>query len=364
MGTMKDTTNSNSSSTAPSSAGQDPRAAIRRLARSLALASHSGSPDVLKEPRIQLAQLTAGLDPDAVDPESADFRFGAAQALGRVLNGLAEQAMSHSTVEMLFKKQRARVLTSIAAESGSPQKELSERLGIRESNLSRYVQELAGAGLIEPAATAASNKKGKAWELSPWGVKTFFTIVSGPVAANVPDDELAAGLSGARQRHSVIALDVAQEGARSAQPMTISKNEVYRRLEEALGRRTDRPLHLTTLFAGDLRDHERPWKLHDLVFHQGVVRRPVEWVFFADKRTEGWLPGLLSAAEGNAQLSIWTIGQTEEVSPTVQVLDDEGLVYPLPPQDEGYVQSRAASLMAWTSFRDQGELKLMAGSVA
>lgn len=68
------------------------RSSVRRVARSLGIASAFRSVRYLQEPELLIAQLTVGLDRDEVDPSSLDYRFGVAEALSSVLNALAEQA--------------------------------------------------------------------------------------------------------------------------------------------------------------------------------------------------------------------------------------------------------------------------------
>lgn len=332
------------------------RASVRRVARALAVASHSHSIDALKEPKIGVARLTAGLDPDTVDADSAEFRFGAGEALATLLNALAEQMLSTSAVELLRKSQRARVLNAIAAHPGATQKQLAERLAIKESNLSHYVQELSRAGLVEPSLPP--EPPGKAWALSPWGLQTFFGLISGPLAGQIPEAELTQGLQGAvRQRGD-------SGGRDGGGPVPIPKNEVYRRLNEALSRESEEPVRLTTFYGGDLRAHKRPWRLHERVFKQGDVQRPVEWILLNSKVTKPWVRYLIEHAEGNSHVSVWSIDELEDPVPTVQVLDEEGLLYPLPPNDTGLVESREEALAAWEQHRKGAQPELVRGKPA
>jgi DNA-binding MarR family transcriptional regulator len=317
-------------------------AAVRRLARALAIASRSRDLDSLTDHKIALSKLTAGLDPKEVDRASPEFRFGAAEALGTVLNGLAEQMLSGSTTHLLGKSQRARVLAGIAAHSGSTQKELAGRLSIKESNLSQYLRELGDAGLVEPAVS--SRRRGKAWALSPWGLQAFFAITSGPVAALVPAEELTEAMSAARARRGEAA------SAFPHDERTISKDETYQRIDDALSVQSDRPVLLTTLYTGDVRTHKRPWSIHQRVVEDGGICRPVKWILAEGPEAEPWQSEFIKQATGNHFVSIWKRARPDDPTPTVQVLDDAGLFYPIAPDDAGLVRSRADGLAAWNQM--------------
>jgi len=325
---------------------------VRRLARELALVSHAPTADALDRPKVEIARLTAGLNPNKVDKTAADYRFGAVEALSTMLNGIAEQMLSTSTLSMLRKGPRARILAGIAAHRGATQKSLAETLSVKESNLSSYVRDLANAGVIEPTI-AHSGPRGKAWALTPWGVEAFFAVANGDMAELVPPEELSAGLHGAlRQRPT----------GGSGGSVMIQKDDFYNRLELALDHKTSVPLWLSTLFPGDLREHERPWKLHQRVFKDGAVARPVNWLLLDDAKTGSWVSELIADAHGKSQVSVWSVEHLRDPTPTIQVLDYEGLVYPLLPNDCGLVQDRETAMEAWKQISTYARLRVHEGA--
>jgi hypothetical protein len=191
--------------------------------------------------------------------------------------------------------------------------------------------------------------RGKAWELSPWGRRVFVAAISGPLADRVPEAELAEGA------HAML---------RKPGPalLTIPNDEVYRRLDSALSLPSDKPLQLTTLIEGDVREHERSWQLLERVFMEGRIERPVEWILLDTDATQG----LIEEAEGNDRVSVWSIEQGEidriDDAVTVQVLDSEGLVYPVPPRGVGLVGDRADALEKWTQMSSAGHPVLLRGA--
>ncbi len=319
------------------------RPMIRRLARLLALSSHSRNIEAVERAADEIARLTAGVDPSTVNPSSGDFRSGASEALSVLLNAVSEQMISRSTVNLLHRKPRPRVFVAIASSPGMTQKELSEAIGVKESNLSTYIRELAAVGLIEPAAPVS--QKGKAWRVAPWGIQTFFQALA-DLTESVPEEELA------HATQALIALRSGVADAPSAgEPETISKEEYYMRLDAALGIETSKPLLLSTFFKGDLREHERPWDLHKRVFERREFNRPLEWIMVLNDATKAWMGELFEAAEGERRLNVYSVTEVLDPVPTVQVLDHEGLFYPLPPGDEGLVKSRSEAIETWESVR-------------
>jgi hypothetical protein len=66
----------------------DPQAAVRVAGGDVAFASRPGSQISIDAATMRAAALTAGLDPDAVDRTSADYRYGAQAALSSTLSML------------------------------------------------------------------------------------------------------------------------------------------------------------------------------------------------------------------------------------------------------------------------------------
>jgi MarR family len=168
---------------------------IRAIAQSLALAAKSANAHDLDAPNLDIAALTAGLDPNVLNSESPEFRAGAAAALSSVLSALADQMLSMVALEVLRKRHRARVLSALASRPGLTQKKLAELLQLQESNLSVYLRELSQTGFVEPAPPVEG--WGKAWSLTSWGISRFLDLVDGQLAGLVPEDELELGIRGA-----------------------------------------------------------------------------------------------------------------------------------------------------------------------
>jgi DNA-binding MarR family transcriptional regulator len=327
-------------------------AKVRRLSRAIAIATHARTVDALEGPAVDVAQLAAGLDPDEVDPESSDFRFGATEAFSALLNALAEQMLSRSAIDLLRKRSRAQTLVAIAIEPGLPQKALSDRTGIAESNLSGYIRELAASGLLEPA-TPAGGAKGKAWRLSPWGSQTIPQVID-VLAPSVEDKLLQQALHaalGARNRPMPV---LTGESA-----SLIPKEEVYRRLELAATRDTDEMMYASTFYGGDLRDHANAWRLHQRVIAE--ARRPITWVILRDERTLPWVDEIVNQASGNKHFTILTLDEIAEMRSPVQVLDDDGLVYPIDRDDNGLVRPKDVAEDLWRGYGEGAKTVLIGG---
>lgn len=333
----------------------DPRPTIRWIAQELLVSGSGRSVDVMDGPEVSIAALTAGLDPEAVDRVGPDFRFGAMEALSAVHAVICEQMLSATTHELLLKRPRSIALTAIASDPGLQQKQLSQATGIQESNLSQYVRELAEAALIEPALPSAG--RGKAWQLSQWGHHALVTL-SDVVAAATSPEEYAIALRGAIRLHGVLRSRGNDNG------MTIPKSEFYRRLQVAIETEASEPIQLTTLFSGDLRDHQTPWTFHERVFKEGILNRPVHWIFLRNSTNQPWVDDLIDHAQGNELVSASILEDIDSPATTVQVLDEEGLFYPIGPDDEGLLRSRADAQRAWDQLAERAEPKIEHGARA
>jgi len=329
------------------------RPLLRRLGRALAVASHGQSVDALDAPAIELARLQAGIDPESVDPHSAAFRLGAIEAYSTVINALSEQMLSRSAMDMLRKASRSRLLAAIAGNPGVVQKTLSDRAQVKESNLSKYVRQLADAGLIE--ATHPEEGRGKAWRLSPWGVQTLFQA-SDVISAHVQPEDFTAALQGA----------IEIRGRGSVVPQTdyvtlIPKDEVYRRLQEAMETRNDEPLRVTTFYRDDLRLHKRAWPLHKKFVTE--TNRPIEWILRRDDLTKSWVDELVEMAIGNTCVTIYELDNIADPGPTVQVLDNDGLQYPVSRDGDAIVRPKDEAYEEWLSYREGAAELLVKGEL-
>lgn len=322
-----------------------PLASIETAARALAAANSARTIDGLDEPKQAIADLVAGLNPRERNIDDPNFRFGASEALSTVLNAVTEQMVSISTERLLYKANRARILNGVARWPGVSQRQLAENLDIKAPNLSSYLQELADVSLIEPAA---ASQRGKAWALSPWGVQTFLQLAPQGFSGAVPEDELTQGLTAAGQSYRTNLVQ-------SRELIGIPKAEAYSRVEAALDLASEDPLRLTTFYSGNLREHPRPWALHEKVFCRAAARRPVEWIVLCDDKSHLWANELIEHGKSNEALKMYRLDRLEEPGPTVQVLDDVGVLYPLP-GDTGAVQNRDSALGAWTERLQDAEL--------
>jgi DNA-binding MarR family transcriptional regulator len=321
----------------------DVRGEVGRLSRLIAACSRSGDLKALDEPGRDLLQLLSVLDPDVLDTTSPNYAFGAVDAFSSVLNALAEQMVSQSTIELLLRKPRPRVFAAVAADAGLTQTALSSRLNMKASNLSGYIRELAQVGLIE--ATLPASGRGKAWRLSPWGNQVFLdmlTMLSSSLSSSEFSDALRAVVS---SPHGVPTIALPETTP------VISKREYYSRVEAALEVDTSEPLRLSTLYAGDLRSHARPWKLHEKVFSRLTYPRPIELLFVSNPDTRPWIKILLQRKHEADPISLYLLPERQEPTATVQVLDEEGLLYPIPPRDSSLIIGRGSALEDWSRLR-------------
>src|SRR5688572_22343304 len=163
-------------------------ALVRRLARSTAFAVGTRRQGPLDEAREGLAKLIVGVDLRIIDKSSAAYAVGAHDAFAMLVSALTEQTLSDETRKLLLK--RARVLNAVVAYPRFNQKRLATQLGLRESNLTTYLRELADAGLVE--RTAPAEGSGQAWALTPWGFKAWEECAANPAEHKLPELELSA----------------------------------------------------------------------------------------------------------------------------------------------------------------------------
>jgi hypothetical protein len=131
---------------------------IRILARKVALAADTGQKSVLSPLRAEVGQLVTGLDGDDVDRASPAFRFGAYDALGRVISALEDQMLSEETCNMLLgSKHYVRILEAVREYPG-------------ESQTSNDIDDLLREGLVILSPTA---ERGRTYSLTGWGQKAL-----------------------------------------------------------------------------------------------------------------------------------------------------------------------------------------------
>lgn len=161
---------------------------LRTLARRIAFLADSREPEGFRGLQEQCLELVAAIDPDRVNRDGDDYVHGGFDALSAVLFAMEEHSLSASTLQLLQKSERARILLAVQTHSGLNQKELAERLDIQASNLAVYLRELIEDGLLEPSP--ASGKRGRSYGLTPWGQKAWAVVVKAPKQYRVPSAEL------------------------------------------------------------------------------------------------------------------------------------------------------------------------------
>lgn len=199
---------------------------MRAIGRELAAASQSHSSALLTGVKVRIARLGAGVDSRAAQAEPNGYRLGAAIALSSVLAGLEDRLPSPSALKVLNRLHRPEILCTIASVPGLTQKPMADRLNLAESALSRYVNELAHEGFLEPAV--ALDGPGKAWSLTPWGRRTFLRLLDSDCLRRVPTADLS---------NAVIALTSVDGASLSAEPYTTADQRMTAR--PRLGVRTE-----------------------------------------------------------------------------------------------------------------------------
>jgi hypothetical protein len=168
---------------------------VRALAQRVAFTAQGAtrSAKSIAETRKTCLQAAPDVDPDTLDRAAPEYLAGAIEALTGVLASLEEQTLPASTVRLLMKSERARILCAVVAHRGLNQKQLAARLGIKESNLAGYLRELAAESLLEPSP--ADGLRGRAYALSSWGRLAWSKLLDGSLGVTLPRDELAAALA-------------------------------------------------------------------------------------------------------------------------------------------------------------------------
>jgi DNA-binding MarR family transcriptional regulator len=168
---------------------------VRALAQRVAFAAQGTArgAESLAEARKTCLRAAPDIDPDALDRAAPEYLAGAIDALTGVLASLEEQTLPASTVRLLMKSERARILCAVIAHRGLNQKQLAARLGIKESNLAGYLRELSAASLLEPSP--ADGLRGRSYAPSSWGRLAWSRLLDGSLGIALPRDELAAAVA-------------------------------------------------------------------------------------------------------------------------------------------------------------------------
>jgi hypothetical protein len=168
-------------------------ARIRILGFNLGFGSQYPTSEKVSETNIEVARLTAGIDPDSIDKNSPEYLMGAADAFSQTLGTLVESMPSKEYVDFLEQKNNAEVLVSLAATPG---------ISIDE----RQALELRALLLIEAAKPLKAGEKG--WRLTPWGEGVFFRFLRDELPQMVEEEQLLKGVSGIIQRNNKLRAEI------------------------------------------------------------------------------------------------------------------------------------------------------------
>ncbi len=138
---------------------------LRATAERVAAAARD--PSLLDDVRRTAQRELAGIDPEAIARDGADYRTAQAELVLAVVTALEERSLPRDTVELLLKANRARVLGAVSLHPGLNQRQLAGVLELAPSNLNEYLGELGEHGLIEQASPVEG--RGVAYQITPWG---------------------------------------------------------------------------------------------------------------------------------------------------------------------------------------------------
>jgi len=304
------------------------------LARRIAFAAETRDRAELEQIRRDCVDLILDVDPDSVDEKSPSYRYGSFDVLASIVSALEEQTLSANTCELLSKSGRARILNAVVGYPGRNQKQLSSALGIQESNLAIYLRELLDERLLEPSPRNLA--RGRCYTLTPWGKKAWEKIVASHKSYGIPWLELRQGLD-----------------AKTPSPREhglIKKEDFYKEIFAALTKKSEQPVHLSTLFTSQLDTNTQSAQFHRRAIQEsGHLQRPIHWIFAKTPKSEKVVKQLQSHCHGDPRMHLYFVEPSEVPVPTQQVLDTEGLVYPVV-KDFAQSVDRDSALITWNKF--------------
>lgn len=178
--------------------GGDKDGEIRAAALNIVLATFGKSSKEFERVNIDVARLTAGIDPDSIDRRSLEYIFGAAEALSSTISAAIERLPDADTVDFILRKKNARLIAVIAAEPGIVESSLPveelEGDGTINAITNTRVFSLSRIGMIEPALPPEGITE-KAWKLSPGG-RSFYLRLLPELAESAGIEETLDGLRG------------------------------------------------------------------------------------------------------------------------------------------------------------------------
>jgi len=131
------------------------------------VAAAARDPSLLDELRRSAQRALAGIDPESIAHDGADYCAGQAELVLAIATALEERSLSREATELLLKANRARVLGAVSLHPGLNQRQLAHTLELAPSNLNDYLGELGAHGFIEQ--TAPVEGRGVAYQITPWG---------------------------------------------------------------------------------------------------------------------------------------------------------------------------------------------------
>lgn len=152
---------------------------------------------LLDELRRTAQRELAGIDPEAIARDGADYRAGQAELVLAIATALEERSLPRESIELLLKANRARVLGTVSLQPGLNQRQLAAALELAPSNLNDYLGELGVHGFIEP--TAPLEGRGVAYQITPWGLQAMSYLqvhhpsIAAPRSGNAAVTKPAAG---------------------------------------------------------------------------------------------------------------------------------------------------------------------------
>jgi hypothetical protein len=151
---------------------------VRAAAMQVGHALFGGSNQSLAEAGVNIARLTAGQDPDAIDASRPEYVFGASDALTVAAHAFGEGIPDQTTVDFLAKSDNARLLAKIASRTSISLYEVIEEVSFTDDTATpqERLDRLLALILIEPAVPT-DEALGKAWRISDWGKQTYLRML-------------------------------------------------------------------------------------------------------------------------------------------------------------------------------------------
>lgn len=141
-----------------------------------------GLPKKLAKIREQSLALIVGIDPNGINRESPEYRYGVCDTILATINDLEIQRLSSTTIALLQKPGHAHVMLAADEESGQSVPMFTKHTGLSKTATKDVVVELIKDGLLEPMPI----KSGKRfYRPTAWGKKAAAWIRYQPAVFGV-----------------------------------------------------------------------------------------------------------------------------------------------------------------------------------